>query len=111
MGVVGQFNLSFELAWKALQETLVLHSVKEAGTGSPREIIKLGFRVGFLTDEKIWLSMLKKRNTAIHIYNEDEIRELIPLIYKEYIPALARFRKMLAEKITEAGEALTSGGE
>ena len=28
MGVIGQFNLTFELAWKALQETLRLHAVE-----------------------------------------------------------------------------------
>ena len=35
-GVIGQFNLTFELAWKALQELLKMHGVKEADTGSPR---------------------------------------------------------------------------
>ena len=33
-GIVGQFNLTFELAWKALQEVLRLHGAAEAGTGS-----------------------------------------------------------------------------
>ena len=38
-GIVGQFNLTFELAWKALQEIMRKHSVEEASTGSPREIL------------------------------------------------------------------------
>ena len=29
-GVIGQFNLTFELAWKALQEILRLHGVQGA---------------------------------------------------------------------------------
>ena len=35
-GVIGQFNLTFELAWKALQEIMRMHSVERASTGSPR---------------------------------------------------------------------------
>ena len=38
-GVIGQFNLTFELAWKALQEILKLHGAAGAETGSPREIL------------------------------------------------------------------------
>lgn len=29
-GIIGQFNLTFELAWKALQEVMRMHSVEEA---------------------------------------------------------------------------------
>ena len=35
-GIIGQFNLTFELAWKALQEIMRKHGVEEASTGSPR---------------------------------------------------------------------------
>ena len=38
-GIIGQFNLTFELAWKALQEIMRMHSVEGAATGSPREIL------------------------------------------------------------------------
>ena len=41
---------TFELAWKALQEVLRLHGAAEAGTGSPREILQLGYKLGFLED-------------------------------------------------------------
>ena len=29
-GIIGQFNLTFELAWKALQEIMKMHSVEGA---------------------------------------------------------------------------------
>ena len=103
MGVIGQFNLCFELSWKALQAALVLHSVQDAQTGSPREIIKLGFKVGFVVDEKIWLDMLQKRNKVVHIYNEEEANLLIELIWNDYIPAFERFQNLLAEKIKVVG--------
>jgi len=42
-GVIGQFNLTFELAWKALQAVLRLHGAEGAESGSPREILQLGY--------------------------------------------------------------------
>lgn len=41
MGVIGPFNLTFELAWKAVQTVLRAHGVEKAETGSPREICSL----------------------------------------------------------------------
>ena len=64
-GVIGQFNLTFELAWKALQEILRLHGAEGADTGSPREILQLGYKLGFVNDSAVWLLMLKKRNTSV----------------------------------------------
>ncbi|WP_295361985.1 HI0074 family nucleotidyltransferase substrate-binding subunit [uncultured Pseudoramibacter sp.] len=104
-GVIGQFNLTFELAWKALQAVMRLHGVSEADTGSPREILQLGYQFGFVDDADTWLVMLKKRNVSVHIYNEDEIDELLLLIRDSFIPAFEKLRQTLSEKLEEiAGE-------
>ena len=103
-GIIGQFNLSFELAWKALQEVLKLHGAIEAETGSPREILQLGYKMGFLDDSAVWLLMLKKRNTSVHIYNEDEVDELLLLIRDSFIPVFSVLEKSLKDKVQEAGE-------
>ena len=52
-GIIGQFNLTFELAWKALQEIMRMHSVEGAATGSPREILQLGYKIGFINDSEV----------------------------------------------------------
>ncbi len=104
MGVVGQFNLTFELAWKALQEVLRMHGVEGAETGSPREILQVGYKVGFVNDSSVWLLMLKKRNTSIHIYNEEEIDELIVFIRDSFIPAFTDVEETLQEKLIEVDE-------
>lgn len=103
-GVIGQFNLTFELAWKALQEVLKLHGAADAETGSPREILQLGYKLGFVSDASVWLLMLKKRNTSVHIYNEEEIDEMILLIRDSFIPAFGELEKTLQEKLQEAEE-------
>ena len=101
-GVIGQFNLTFELAWKALQEILRLHGAEGADTGSPREILQLGYKLGFVNDSAVWLLMLKKRNTSVHIYNEKEVDEMILLIRDSFIPAFVTLEKTLKEKLAEA---------
>ena len=103
-GVIGQFNLTFELAWKALQEVLRLHGAAGAETGSPREILQLGYKLGFVSDSSVWLMMLKKRNSAVHIYDEDKIDEMLLLIRDSFIPAFVVLEGTLQEKFGEANE-------
>lgn len=103
-GIAGQFNLTFELAWKALQAALRIHGVAEAETGSPREILQLGFKTGFISDSAVWLSMLKERNLSVHIYNEDEADTLVLLIKNSFIPAFESLEKTLAEKLRQTGD-------
>ena len=101
-GVIAQFNLTFELAWKALQEVLRLHGVAGADTGSPREILQLGFKVGFISDSSAWLLMLKKRNLSVHVYDENEANEIIALIRDNFIAAFTVLEETLKHKIEEA---------
>lgn len=98
-GVIGQFNLTFELAWKLLQAVLRAYSVSEAQIGSPREIIKLGFQVGFIDDENGWQMMQRDRNSSVHIYNEEDINEILEHIFEVYIPIFSKFKEKMAEKI------------
>lgn len=104
-GVIGQFNLTFELAWKALQAVLRAHGAEGAETGSPREIFQLGYKLGFVQDSAVWLTMLKKRNPSVHIYDEDEIDEMLLLIRDSFAPAFMTLRKTLCEKLNEIGDA------
>ena len=46
--------------------------------------------------------MLKKRNTSVHIYNEDEVDEMIVLIRDSFIPAFTALKDTLAKKLAEA---------
>lgn len=99
-GIIGQFNLTFELAWKALQEIMRMHGIEEASTGSPREILQLAYKIGFISDSEVWLLML--RNTSVHIYNEDEVDEMILLIRDSFIPAFTALKDTLVKKLDEA---------
>lgn len=100
-GIIWQFNLTLELAWKALQEILKLHGAAGAETASPMEILQLGYKLGFLNDFAVWLLMLKKRNVSVHLYNEDDIDEMILLVHDSFIPAFSALEKTLQEKLAE----------
>ncbi len=100
-GIIGQFNLTFELAWKALQELMKMHGVDGSSTGSPREILQLGYKIGFVDDSDVWLLMLKKRNTSVHIYNEDEVDEMLLLIRDSFLPAFSTLEQTLKNKLEE----------
>ena len=104
MGIIGQFQFTFELAWKALQEVLQMHAVSLAGSGSPREILKAGYEFGFVEDSETWLLMLKKRNISTHVYNEEEADELVVLIRDSFLPAFLRLSDVLSTKIQELEE-------
>ena len=99
MGVIGYFNLTFELAWKSLKEVLNLYGVDVSKSGSPREILREGFSIGFIADSDIWLDMMIKRNLSIHVYDENIAIELIESIFSKYIPAFIEMRNLLQVKI------------
>lgn len=97
MGVIGRFNLTFELAWKSVKEVLELHGVSNFKTGSPREILKTAYQFNFLSDEKVWLDMLKSRNTIAHMYDENAAIELANAIFDNYMAALVNLREKIAD--------------
>lgn len=101
MGLIGQFQLTFELAWKALKFVLEQDGVGGAETGSARDILKLAARTGFLEEENTWLLMLKKRNQSTHIYNEEDADELLILIRDSFIPAFRNLERFLVKKQQE----------
>ena len=85
-----------------MQAVLRLHGAEGAETGSPREILQLGYKLGFVDDAAVWLLMLKKRNTSVHIYDEDEVDEMILLIRDSFVPAFIRLCDTLKVKAAEA---------
>ena len=86
------------MAWKAIQEMLRTEGISEASTGSPRDILKLAYAHGYLEDQDQWLLMLKKRNANTHIYDEEEIDELLVLIKDSFIPAFGRLEEVIEKK-------------
>ena len=89
-----------------MQEILKLHGAAGAETGSPMEILQLGYKLGFLNDSAVWLLMLKKRNVSVHIYNEDDIDEMILLVrdsFSQLFPLLKKHCRKSLQKFVRIG--------
>lgn len=93
-GVIHVFNVTFELAWKSIQEVFKEDGV-ELAIGSPRQVLKEAYQLGYLREEGVWLDMLKDRNTIAHIYDESYSNELYRRIFEKYIPAFGELAEDL----------------
>lgn len=76
-GLTGLFEITFELAWKAMKEILTNQGIDASRSGSPKQIIKLAYKAGLIFDEEIWLSALSARNNVSHAYNESIALDII----------------------------------
>ncbi len=66
--------------------------------------MQLAYKIGFIDDPAVWLTMLKKRDTSVHICDEDEIDEMMLLVRDSFVPAFVGLEKTLVEKAGELGE-------
>lgn len=64
------------------------------------EILRAGFKYGFLNDEALWLQMLKDRNLATHIYDEEAFNAAQERVYTSYIVLLESFKIVMESKIS-----------
>ena len=83
-GVLHRFEFTFELAWKTIKDYVEYQGISEK-TGSPREVIQVGFKQGIISDGEAWINMMLSRNILSHLYDEKTSREIYEKIREEYI--------------------------
>lgn len=89
---IKRFELGFELGWKCLKDFLE----KQEGLtdiGSPRRVIGAAAQLGLL-DEEDWVLLLDVRNQAVHVYDGEQLEELIIHI-RRGVPALEALSALL----------------
>ena len=84
-GIIDKFYIQFELGGKVLKELLRYEGANQAATGSPRKIIKTAYAYFHFMEEDVWLEMLRDRNDATYIYNEEAAQQLVEKILHQYI--------------------------
>ncbi len=92
-GLVQRFEYTFELAWKVLQDLLILGGFQFMP--GPNGVIKTAFEAGYIIDHDGWRAMLKSRNVFTRVYDENEILATVKLVYSDFAPLL----KKLDEKL------------
>ncbi|MEK7276626.1 MAG: HI0074 family nucleotidyltransferase substrate-binding subunit, partial [Chloroflexota bacterium] len=63
-----RFKHVFESAWRTTMR-VEQDSGLESGT-SPRQVIKVALKAGWINDDELWLKMLDDRNRTSHTYNQ-----------------------------------------
>ena len=91
-GILHRFEFTFELAWKTIKDYVEYQGISEK-TGSPREVIQIGFKQGIISDGEAWISMMLSRNSLSHLYDEKTSREIYEKIKTEYVKLFTELKE------------------
>lgn len=84
-GVIQRFEYSFETMWKTFKVFLLDLGVD---VKTPKDALKEAFRLEWISDERLYLQMLKDRNKTSHMYNKQVADDIFKNIKSEYIFAM-----------------------
>jgi nucleotidyltransferase substrate binding protein (TIGR01987 family) len=62
------------MSWKMLKKYLDFTGI---ACMNPRSCFKEAFSQGLIDEENIWLDMIEMRNLSSHVYDEEEIKEIL----------------------------------
>ena len=85
-GVIQAFEFTFECVWRLLKHA---GEVQGLGAASPKRALSVGYRLGLIDDESLWLEMLRDRNLTSHTYNTEIAAAILIHIRQSYRQALA----------------------
>jgi nucleotidyltransferase substrate binding protein (TIGR01987 family) len=91
-GIVKDFELAYELSWKALKKAL-----EAAGhaPGTARDAFQVAYETRLLDDDAGWIEMIADRNRTVHTYNESFARAPAARVRDRYLPLLAELVRRL----------------
>jgi nucleotidyltransferase substrate binding protein (TIGR01987 family) len=89
--VIQAFEVTFEATWKLLKH---LPEADGLVAESPRRALVAAFKMGIVTDEALWLEMLRDRNLTSHVYHVDLADRIFTSIRDRYVAALEETIKL-----------------
>jgi len=95
--IVKRFEFTYEMSWKAIKRYLDYVGI---GCTGPRMCFKEALTQGVIEQGDIWIDMIEQRNLSSHIYDEDEIKEILEKIV-DYKDAFAGLLLKLEERLQE----------
>ena len=93
--VVKRFEFTYEMSWKCIKRYLDYIGIE---CHSPRDCFKEAFSQKIITDETVWIGMIEQRNLSSHVYDEDEIKEILGKI-GDYKNAFQGLLQSLEERL------------
>ena len=70
-GVIQRFEYTMELCWKMLKRHLEESGLERVDSFGIKELFRVGYEQGLVTDPVVWFDYLKKRNLTSHTYDEE----------------------------------------
>ena len=92
-GMIQGFEFTFELAWNVMKDYLEAQGITDI-IGS-KNAVRHAFNKGLIKDGQVWMNMIKDRNIASHVYDDETAEELFIAINNTYYHQLNE----LAEKM------------
>jgi nucleotidyltransferase substrate binding protein (TIGR01987 family) len=92
-GAIQRFEYCFDLAWKALKRFLEKRGLMDLN--SPRSVFMAAYAEGIIEDEILWSTIILKRNTSVHTYNQQLAESLfseLPLYYNAMYNLLQKLK-------------------
>jgi len=93
---VKRFEFTYEMAWKALKRFLDYLGIDAR---APRPVFKEAYAQGLLSEEQVWLDMIEMRNLSSHVYDEQEISQILSQL-ERYLSAFDSLLKQLQQTLT-----------
>jgi nucleotidyltransferase substrate binding protein (TIGR01987 family) len=90
-GTIQRFEFAFELFWKVVRRLLADQGVE---ANSPKAVLQQAYRIGWLDDERTWLTLLEDRNLTSHTYREALAREIYSRIPAHHAAMREAVRKL-----------------
>lgn len=94
-GLIQAFEYTFELAWNTLKD--YLESQGEADLFGSRDVIRMAFKRGLITEGEIWMDMIKSRTLSSHTYHEEVAQKIVNDTREKYFLAFSQLHSQLLE--------------
>ena len=93
-GVIKGFEFTYELAWNVMKDYLEEQGITDI-IGS-KNAIRYAFNEGLIADGEAWMNMVKDRNLASHVYDEETANDLYSAIVKNYYSLFNSFAERMS---------------
>lgn len=93
--VVKRFEFTYEISWKTIKRYMDFIGID---CQNPRSCFKEALVQGLITDETVWLDMIERRNLSSHIYDQDEIKEILQRL-NDYVKAFEELKGHIETKL------------
>ena len=101
MALVQAFEITFELAWKAMMDKLESEKKIADDETFPREVIRKAYEAKYIEDQDLWTEALDNRNKSSHAYSEEFAVGLEEFTRLNYGPALRKLHEYFKRSIND----------